>query len=177
MQEAEMAEEEVVETTEEVVAETVAETKGDDVEKMKAALEKANKEAAKYRHKVEEIEQAKAQEIIEKSENLDELRGILKDKEGSLETLQKQVEQYVARDEQRFETLKAQVPEALRDSLDESIPLPKRIELAEKLAGQANKGGPGFKAPGELEKTDVVELIKGAKTVAELQAIRKAHNI
>jgi len=120
------------------------------------ATQKANGEAATFRHELSEIKQRDETDKVKNSEDLTELRGILGEKETLLtdqttqiDGMKDQLDAYQKRDEEEFKSILAKVPEALRaDVSDESLPLSTRLSLARKLAGQKTDPA-GYRPPGE----------------------------
>jgi small-conductance mechanosensitive channel len=124
---------------------------GDDLEAELAKLRSINKELIDQRDaqkkKEDDAEALRLAEQGEFKELSEKLQTQIDELTGKLETSQGQVSTYVERDEVRFKGMLEKIPENLRDTLDDSIPLPKRLELAEKLIGEKPKG-PGVKPAG-----------------------------
>lgn len=126
---------------------------GGDLEAEMDKLRSINKELIEQRDAQKEKERKAEEERMTKQ---GEFEALAKQLQGEKETLAKQIEEltgkvggYVERDEARFKELIANVPETMRGSIDDdSIPLAKRIELAEKVTAERPKA-PGGRPPGD----------------------------
>jgi small-conductance mechanosensitive channel len=138
----------------------------DELERLKA--ERAELIAGRDKAK----EKARLAEETKLAEN-GEFKTLAEQKTAEADKLQQQLEElngtvngYVERDEAKFKTLLEKVPESLRETLDDSIPLAKRLELAEKLIAE-KPDGPGSRRAGELESNQITRSDFDAKSAAE----------
>jgi hypothetical protein len=142
---------------------------GDDLQAELDKLRGINKDLIGQRDaqkkKEEEAEAKRLEEQGEFKTLSEKLQGENKALSEKLEQLDGVVKQFNERDEQEFKTLLEKVPENLRGSLKESIPLADRLELARQLAG--TKTGVPPKVPGEEEKNSITRQEFEAKPPTE----------
>lgn len=136
-----------------------------------ADLDKLNKELIKGRDDAKEKKRlAEEKALVDQGEfkTLSENQATqLTDLTSQLEAANGTLAGYTERDQARFDGMIEKVPEALRSSInDETLPLAKRLELAEKLIGE-KPGAPGARPAGEEQKNSISRADFDTKTQTE----------
>lgn len=137
----------------------------DETRKRLQHLEDENKQLIEARDKAKQARREAEEAALAEQGQFKE---IAEQRQKELEALQKKVEEsngvldkYRQRDESELAVLMEKVPEALRDSLDDSIPLAKRLDLARKLVAE-KPPGPGARPAGDPQLTTLEESYRKA---------------